>query len=130
MANNKLPAGIIIGAIAGGLLSMLDPATRRKTSSALVKSKESISYYSRHPQELADRAAQKADHWKQTAEKIQQDIAYLSEKYEEVKEMVPQLQQMVSETKDAFTEDEPLEKTAAHPVQLDQGDSYPEKKTV
>ncbi len=125
MAKNKLPAGIMIGAIAGGILSMLDPATRKRTAQSLANTKQTISHYSRNPQELADRASQKADHWREVAEKIQEDIAFLAEKYEEVKALAPELKETVQETKEAFTEEpSPIESTVAPTGGL------PEKKTV
>ncbi|TFD99622.1 hypothetical protein [Jeotgalibacillus salarius] len=127
MAKNKLPAGIIIGAVTGGILSMLDPGTRKKTADSLSKSKQSISYYSRNPQELADRASQKADEWREIAEKIQEDIAFLTDKYEEVKSLAPDLKETVQETKEAFTEEQQTGESTMPP-----GGSggLPEKKTM
>ncbi|MDZ5713392.1 YtxH domain-containing protein [Jeotgalibacillus haloalkalitolerans] len=127
MAKNKLPAGIIIGAVAGGILSMLDPSTRKRTAQALSNTKHSISYYSRNPQELADRASQKADEWREIAEKIQEDIAFLSEKYEEVKSLAPELKETVQETKEAFTEED---QTPNSPMPSGGAGGLPEKKTM
>lgn len=102
MAKNKLAQGIVLGAIIGGALSLLDRETRRQTIDATKRSSEAISYYANNPKELTDRVKVKVDQLKETAEQLQGDFAFLTDKVNEVKELTPKMKGILNETKETF----------------------------
>jgi len=102
MAGSKFSTGIILGAVVGGALSLLDSETRRQTFNSARKSKELISYYTSHPRELADQTKSKVERIKNTVDQLQDDFEFLSSKLDEVKDMTPQLKSILVETKETF----------------------------
>ncbi|MEW9500746.1 YtxH domain-containing protein [Jeotgalibacillus marinus] len=102
MSKNKFSTGIILGAIIGGAVSLLDRETRRQTFDTAKKSGQAISYYSTNPRELSDKIQAKVEQLKGTVDQIQDDYEFLSSKYNEVKDMTPQLQNILTETKETF----------------------------
>ncbi|KIL47145.1 YtxH domain-containing protein [Jeotgalibacillus campisalis] len=102
MAGNKLSTGILLGAVIGGAVSLLDRETRRSTIEAYQKSSRAISYYSTHPKELSQQTKSKVEKIKVTVEQIQDDFEFLSSKLDEVRDMTPQLKNILVETKETF----------------------------
>lgn len=102
MGSNKLSTGIFLGAILGGAVSLLDRETRKQTFEAARKSGQTLSYYSGHPKELAERTKSKVEKLKVTVEQIQEDFEFLSSKLDEVRDMTPQLKNILVETKETF----------------------------
>ena len=102
MGSNKLSRGIFLGAILGGAVSLLDRETRKQTFDAARKSSQTLTYYTSHPKELAERTKSKVEKIKATVEQVQEDFEFLSSKFEEVKEMTPQLKNILNETKETF----------------------------
>ena len=73
MSKNKFSTGIILGAIIGGAVSLLDRETRRQTFDIAKKSGQAISYYSTNPRELSDKIKAKVEQLKGTVDQIQDD---------------------------------------------------------
>jgi gas vesicle protein len=100
---NKFWTGIIVGAVAGGLVSLLDDETRHAVNKKYGKVTKNISYAITHPKEIAINIKQKTKDWKETASQITDDISYIARKVEEIKELTPEVTGLVKDTKEVFT---------------------------
>lgn len=104
MGGNKFGKFIIIGALAGGLISLCDRTTREQV---VKKSRSFISdvrYYSRNPDIVKLMIQKKTEKYQSIYEQVANDASYFKGKIEELKELTPQVKELVVDTKDAFTE--------------------------
>ncbi|QWC23349.1 YtxH domain-containing protein [Bacillus haikouensis] len=102
MGNSKFFKGVMLGAAAGGLLSLLDKTTRREMGTTLKNSGSAITRYSKNPKMLADTSKDIYEKMRTTADQVSRDIQFISEKVNEIKEMTPQVKEMIEETKETF----------------------------
>ncbi|WP_064094194.1 hypothetical protein [Rossellomorea aquimaris] len=102
MGSNKFFKGIVFGAMAGGLLSLLDRTTRQEVGSTLKNSGQYISTYSKNPKQLVDSSREVYEKLKVTADQVSKDIQFISEKVDEIKGMTPQVKEIIEETKETF----------------------------
>ncbi|MGR3762779.1 YtxH domain-containing protein [Rossellomorea sp. NS-SX7] len=102
MGNSKFFKGVILGAVAGGLLSLLDKTTRQEVGTTLKNSGTTITRYSKNPQMLADTSKDVYEKLRTTADQVSKDIQFISEKVNEIKGMTPQVKEMIEETKETF----------------------------
>jgi gas vesicle protein len=101
---NKFWTGIIVGAVAGGLVSLMDRETRQAVNEKYGKVTKNISYAITHPKEIATNIKEKTYEIKTVASQMSEDISYIVRKIEEVRELTPEVTSMVKETKEAFME--------------------------
>lgn len=109
---NQFWKGILLGAIAGGALSLLDKDTREAMKENLKKTSSNVGYIVRHPDEISERMKETAAKFKSTFETVSEDINFITEKVEELRELTPQVTEMIKETKETFAvnaEDDLLE---------------------
>lgn len=99
---NKLVDGMLIGALIGGAISLLDKNTRTTVihNGKCVGGK--LKYAIQHPQEIADSVRNQIESVRTTVEDVSKDIDYLRSKVIELKETTPQMLEIVSETKDVI----------------------------
>ncbi|MCA1060043.1 YtxH domain-containing protein [Rossellomorea aquimaris] len=102
MGSNKFFKGVMLGAVAGGLLSLLDRTTRQEVGSTLKNSGNYISAYSKNPQRLVDTSREVYEKLRTTADQVSRDIHFISEKVDEIKGMTPQVKEIIEETKETF----------------------------
>ena len=102
MGRNKFFKGIVFGAMAGGLLSLLDRTTRQEVGSTLKNSGQYISTYSKNPKQLVDSSREMYEKLKVTADQVSKDIQFITEKVDEIKGMTPQVKEIIEETKETF----------------------------
>ncbi|WP_160723923.1 YtxH domain-containing protein [Bacillus sp. USDA818B3_A] len=100
--NNQFWKGVLLGAAAGGLLSLLDKDTREAMKENAIKTSSKVRYIVRHPGEVTDRVKDTVERFKSTFETVSEDISYITEKVEELRELTPQVTEMLKETKETF----------------------------
>ncbi|PFG03627.1 hypothetical protein [Bacillus sp. es.034] len=102
MGRNKFYKGVMLGAVAGGILSLLDRSTRQEVGSTLKNSGQYISTYSKNPQSLLQTSKEVYEKLRMTADQVSRDIHFISEKVDEIKGMTPQVKEIIEETKETF----------------------------
>jgi gas vesicle protein len=121
MGKSKLLQGMLLGAIAGGALSLFDKETRRAVLETSRKTAGSAAYYIKNPSKAAESIKQTASSIRTTIEHVTEDVTFITEKVEELKEVTPQVMDIVQETRSAFSKEgknapsdgqEPLKKTS------------------
>jgi gas vesicle protein len=101
---NKFWTGIIVGAVAGGLVSLMDHETRQAVNEKYGKVTKNISYAITHPKEIASNIKEKTYEIKTAASQMSEDISYIVRKIEEIRDLTPEVTSLVKETKEAFME--------------------------
>lgn len=94
--------GILLGAIAGGAVTLLDNETRKSVLERCKKNVEEVSFYIKHPDEAVDQVKEKTQKLRSAVEQVSEDVSFIADKVEELKEVTPAIAGMVKETKDAF----------------------------
>ncbi|MBN8192169.1 hypothetical protein JI667_08415 [Bacillus sp. NTK074B] len=102
MGSNKFFKGVLLGAVTGGLLSLLDRSTRQEVGSTLKNSGQYISTYSKNPQKLVESSREVYEKLRTTADQVSRDIQFISDKVDEIKGMTPQVKEIIEETKETF----------------------------
>lgn len=103
--------GVLIGAIAGGALSLLDKKTRDACFDNCRNTTKNVTYFVKNPSVIADKVKTTSERVRQTVEEVTDDLTFIKEKVEQLAEATPQVMDFVKETKDVF---------------LDNGDTYTE----
>lgn len=103
---NKFWTGVLLGALAGGMISLLDRDTRKAVTEGCGKTAKEISYCVTHPNEVIERIKDKADQLRSTVEQVSDDVTFIAEKVEELREVAPSVVGIVQDTKEAFFKDE------------------------
>lgn len=94
--------GIILGALAGGAISLLDKPTRNAVASNCKKATKSVAHMIQNPGEVVDKVKTTSEQVRQTIEQVSDDIFFIKEKVEELTEATPHVVNVVKETKDVF----------------------------
>ena len=102
MSESKFVKGMLVGAIAGAGISLLDRATREDVKFRLKTVSYDVRYYSKNREELKLKLQEKADKLQTVYNQFTQDAQYITDKVEEIKELTPQVKTLVTDTKDAF----------------------------
>jgi gas vesicle protein len=103
---NQFWKGMLLGAIAGGALSLLDKGTRKEMKEKVQTVSSKVSYIVQNPKEVSKKIGETAGKIKFTYEQVTEDISYIMEKVDELRELTPQVTEMVKETKETFTNKE------------------------
>ncbi|WP_338471780.1 YtxH domain-containing protein [Niallia sp. XMNu-256] len=106
MSKSKFWKGVLLGALAGGALSLFDRETRKVVVGNCQKTTDKITYYARHPQEAVDQLKESTSKIRQTIEEVGEEVSFIAEKIDELKSMTPQVTDFVKETKETFIEKE------------------------
>lgn len=104
MGNSKFGRFIILGAITGAAISMLDKSTRRHV---MAKSNDMISqvgHYAKNPDDLKQKLQQTKDKYVSIYEQFSGDAAYIKTQVDELKTLTPQVKELVVGTKEAFVD--------------------------
>lgn len=100
---NQFWKGILLGALAGGAISLLDRQTREAMKENIQKTSCKVAYIVRNPGEVSDKVKGTAAKIKIAYEQMSEDISYITDKVEELKELTPQVTNILKETKETFT---------------------------
>lgn len=103
MSQSKFSKGILFGAMAGALISLLDRQTRDVMKTRARSVSERARFYSDNREVLKHDLETKINHYKSLYEKLSNDAQYLTSQVNEVKQIAPQVTTLLSETKDAFS---------------------------
>jgi gas vesicle protein len=95
--------GIILGALAGGALSLLDTPTRKAVTINVRKASTQVGHVLREPSIIVEKVKETASQVRETVEQVSEDVLFIKEKVGEITEVTPQVMDMVKETKDAFS---------------------------
>lgn len=106
MGSNKFWKGVLMGALAGGAISLFDKDTRHSVMEGLKKGTKEVSYYISHPSETADKLREKTQQLRTTVEQVSEDVSFIAEKVDELREVTPAVIGIVNDTKEAFTHKE------------------------
>jgi gas vesicle protein len=100
---NNFWKGILLGALAGGALSLLDTPTRKAVSKNVRMAGTQVGHVLREPSIIVNKVKETATQVRETVEQVSEDVNFIKEKVEEITEVTPQVMDMVKETKDAFS---------------------------
>ena len=103
---NQFWKGMLFGAIAGGVISLLDKDTRQVMKENVQTASGKVSYIVRNPGEIAQKVKETAGKLKETVVQVSEDISYITDKVDELRELTPQVTDILKETKDAFLKDD------------------------
>lgn len=107
MANsNRFWKGMVIGAVAGGALSLLDKDTRTAMKGNWQKVSHGAAALVKNPSQIVNQVKQSAQNFKTSVEQVGEDLSFIAEKVEELRETTPQVTQLLKETKETFTKKE------------------------
>ncbi|MGM0875958.1 MAG: YtxH domain-containing protein [Bacillota bacterium] len=103
MANeNKLLTGMLVGALVGAAVSLLDKRTRQDVVKSGKNVSSKIKGYIEQPTTFTNEVKQKIYDVKDTVQEVSEDISFLNEKMKELKETTPQVVNMLQETRKRF----------------------------
>jgi gas vesicle protein len=102
MKESMLVKGMLIGAVAGAGISLLDRTTREDVKYRLNNLSSDIKYYAQNREDFKLKLQEKADKIQSVYNQFSQDAQYLSGKVDELKTLSPQVKTLVTDTKDAF----------------------------
>ncbi|MBT2727564.1 YtxH domain-containing protein [Bacillus sp. ISL-75] len=100
---NQFWRGVLLGALAGGAISLLDKQTREVMKENVQKTTTKVTYIMKNPGEITDKVKETAEKLKTTVKQVSEDISYITDKVEELREITPQVTDIIKETKDTFT---------------------------
>lgn len=101
--SNKFVKGMLIGAIAGGLLSLLDKNTRTATINNCRTCCEKVTAVVKDPNIVINQVKEVTGKVRNSLDQVTEDIAFITEKVSELTDVTPQVAEIVKETKDAFS---------------------------
>lgn len=100
---NQFWRGMLLGALAGGAISLLDKQTREVMCENVQKTTRKVTYVLKNPGEVTEKVKEAAEKLKTTVKQVSEDISYITDKVEEFREITPQVTDILKETKDTFT---------------------------
>ena len=107
MVKSKFIPAVLLGALAGAAISMLDKSTREHTIETSKKIKDTVTYYAQNRDELVQLVETKVDQAQSVYASTQENISSLMTKVEDVKALPETIMSLVTETKDAFSKQSP-----------------------
>ncbi|WP_226669967.1 YtxH domain-containing protein [Metabacillus litoralis] len=99
---NKLLTGMLIGALVGAAVSLMDKHTREEVINSGKNVTERLNKYVKDPTSFTNDVKLKIDDMKDAVQEVSEDVSFLNEKVKELKETTPQVLNMLQETKDRF----------------------------
>ncbi len=103
MAKSKLLPAVLLGALTGAVISMLDKNTRQHTMETSKKVKETVMYYAKNTDELVQLIETKAEQAQNLYSSAQKNMESIMSQVEDAKALPDTIMSMVTETKEAFT---------------------------
>ncbi|MGJ7919129.1 YtxH domain-containing protein [Neobacillus sp. LXY-4] len=97
--------GVLLGALAGGALSLLDKSTRDAVAANCKSTTKKVTHIIKNPEEVVEKVKATSEQVRQTIEQVSDDLFFIKEKVEELTEATPQVMDFVKETKEVFLDD-------------------------
>lgn len=104
-STDKFWKGILLGAIAGGAISLLDRETRNAVAASCKSGAKNVAHFITHPNETAEKLINTTAQLRSTVEQVSEDVSFIAEKVEELREVTPTVVGIVHDTKEAFIKD-------------------------
>lgn len=101
--SKKFFGGMLLGAIVGGAITLLDKETRKTVFANVKKTGSNVTYYIKNPQVVVDQVKDGASRLRTTVEQVSEDISFIAEKVEQLKEVTPAVTDLVKDTQEAFS---------------------------
>lgn len=104
MKKSKFGTFVLLGALLGGVASLLDRTTRENVIGKSKRAVSTLQYYGTNTDELKLKIQTEKEKYETMFEKFTEDAAYIKEKVDEIKHLTPQVTELVTDTKEAFAE--------------------------
>lgn len=102
MSSSKFVKGMMIGALIGGAITLLDKDTRRDLAQKSKKVGANVKKSLSNPKETIQKVQMRAEHFRQIYHEMNDDIRFIAEKAVELKEAGEEAAKLVEETKNEF----------------------------
>jgi gas vesicle protein len=102
MSRTKFWKGVLLGAIAGGAISLFDRQTRKVVFENCQGASNTITYYVKHPQEAARCVKDSTGRLRSTIEEVSEEISFIAEKVDELREITPQVTDIILDSKEVL----------------------------
>lgn len=99
---NKLLTGMLVGALVGAAVSLLDRRTRQDVVACGKNASSKIKGYIKEPTSFTNEVKQKVEDVKDTVQEVSEDISFINEKVKVLKETTPQIVSLLQESKERF----------------------------
>lgn len=107
--SNKFLKGIVIGALVGGAISLLDKQTRQTVMANCRRQREKLVSVVKNPENVVNQLRDTTGKIKSSVNQVTEDIIFITEKVNELTELTPQVSNLVKETQNVFDVDEARE---------------------
>lgn len=102
MSSKRFWMGIVLGALAGGAVSLLEKSTRDAVKEDFSKVSSGVAYAVKNPAEFIEDIKDVANKVRSTVEQVTEDVAFITEKVEEIRDVPPQVTELVKGTKETL----------------------------
>jgi len=102
MSSRRFWMGMVLGALAGGAVSLLEKSTRDAVKEDFSKVSSGVAYAVKNPTELFEEIKDVANKVRSTVEQVTEDVAFITEKVEEIRDVPPQVTELVKGTKETL----------------------------
>lgn len=99
---NKLLTGILVGALVGAAVSLLDKHTREDVMKTGNNLSLKMKGYIEKPTSFTDDVKQQIDGVKDTVQEVSEDLSFMNDKVKVLKETTPEVLSILQETRDRF----------------------------
>ncbi|MGJ7911739.1 YtxH domain-containing protein [Neobacillus sp. LXY-1] len=103
---NQFWKGMLIGALAGGAISLFDKPTRETMKGHVKNVSGKVGYVIKHPGEMVEKVKETAATIISTVEQVGEDFSFVAEKVDELRDLTPKVTDAIKEAKDTFTHDD------------------------
>jgi gas vesicle protein len=100
--SKKFWMGMVLGAMAGGAVTLLEKSTRQAVKDDFSKVSSGVMYVVKNPNEFIEDLRETANKVRTTVEQVTEDVAFITEKVEEIKDVPPQVTELVKDTKETL----------------------------
>lgn len=102
MSKNKFGTYLVIGAVAGAIISLFDRYTREQVVETSKKMVDEVSFYAKNPSELQETVMNQVEKYKTVYEQLSEDASFLKDRVGELKDLSPEVKELVTETKESI----------------------------
>jgi gas vesicle protein len=106
--------GMVLGALAGGAVSLLEKSTRQAVKEDFSKVSSGVSYVVKNPNEFLEDIKDAANKVRSTVEQVTEDVAFIAEKVEEIRDVPPEVTELVKGTKETLRKFASSDKKLSH----------------
>jgi gas vesicle protein len=114
MSSKRFWMGMVLGALAGGAVSLLEKSTRDAVREDFNKVSSGVAYAVKNPTEFIEDIKDVANKVRSTVEQVTEDVAFITEKVEEIRDVPPQVTELVKGTKETLRKIAASDQNASH----------------